>query len=89
MHILQPSDAERTRRQRAVQFLRGSIALSGCKLTPEAEVLNERFIAGELTDSDYFVAFLDHARSLPSGEQTQAYVTTLEELERAMGKLNR
>ena len=73
------SDNERARRQRAVDFGRGSVELSGGKITPEAEALNRRYVAGELSETDHIEALLTHGRSLPASEPVQEYFASLNE----------
>jgi len=73
------SDKERTRRQRAVDFGRGSVELSGGQITPEADALNRHYVAGELSDTDHVEALLAHARSLPAEEPVQEYFASLNE----------
>ncbi|WP_267389691.1 antitoxin VbhA family protein [Sphingomonas sp. GC_Shp_3] len=70
------SDKERSRRQRAVDFARGSTRLSGGELDPEVEALNARYIAGELSSDEHVAAVIAHARTLPKGEPMQAYFTS-------------
>ncbi|MGY2737310.1 antitoxin VbhA family protein [Sphingomonas sp. UYP23] len=77
------SDSERACRQRAVDFGRGSVELSGGQITPEAEALNRRYVAGELSDTDHIEALLTHARSLPASEPVQEYFASLNEAVRA------
>ena len=40
---------ERDRRQRAIDLARGSLRFEGLIPSPEAEQINQRFVAGELT----------------------------------------
>ena len=47
------SAEERARRQRAVDFARGSVRFEGFILGPEVEELNRRFIEGELTSDEH------------------------------------
>ena len=47
------SAEERTKRQRAVDFARGSVRYEGFILGPEVEELNRRFIEGELTSDEH------------------------------------
>lgn len=47
------SAGERVKRQRAVDFARGSVRLEGFILGPEVEELNRRFIEGELTSDEH------------------------------------
>lgn len=49
------SDAERYRREREVNFARGSVRYEGGVLSDEVEQLNARYIAGEI-DSDELTA---------------------------------
>ena len=73
------SDEERIRRQRAVDFARGSVQLSGGGLTPETEALNARYISGELSDREHTDAVIAHARTLPKGEPVQEYFSSMKE----------
>lgn len=77
------SDKERACRQRAVDFGRGSVELSGGQITPEAEALNRRFVAGEVSDTDHIEALLTLARSLPASEPVQEYFGSFDEAVRA------
>jgi hypothetical protein len=47
------SGEERLRRQAAIDVARGSGRLEGFVLSPEAEEINRRFIAGELTTAQH------------------------------------
>jgi len=47
------SAEERAKRQRAVDFARGSVRFEGFILSPEVEELNRRFIEGELTSEEH------------------------------------
>ena len=47
------SAEERAKRQRAVDFARGSVRFEGFILSPEVEELNRRFIEGELTSDEH------------------------------------
>ena len=47
------SAEERAKRQRAVDFARGSVRFEGFILSPEVEELNRRFIEGELTSNEH------------------------------------
>ena len=47
------SAEERTKRQRAVDFARGSVRFEGFILGPEVEELNRRFVEGELTSDEH------------------------------------
>jgi hypothetical protein len=50
--------AESERRRKAVDFARGSIRFEGGVLSSEVETLNDRFIAGELSDEEHTAAIL-------------------------------
>ena len=50
------SPKERQRRQAAVQFARGNVRLEGFVLSPEAEAINQQYIAGELTSAQHLEA---------------------------------
>jgi len=54
----QISAEERTKRQCAVDFARGSVRFEGFILGPEVEELNRRFIAGELTSEEHVAEIL-------------------------------
>lgn len=73
------TDEERICRQRAVDFARGSVELSKGQLSLEADALNKRYVAGELSADEHIEALLAHARSLPPGEPAQEYFTSFEE----------
>lgn len=77
------SDDERARRQKAIDFARTSIELSGFTLSPGMETLGARFVAGELSESEYLAAALAHANSQPASEPAQDYFASLEQLEAA------
>lgn len=47
------TDAERRRRQEAVNFARANVGLEGFKPSEEAEQRAARFIAGEIELADY------------------------------------
>lgn len=47
------SDAERARRQEAVNYARASMGLSGFKLSEEAERHSQRFIDGEIDLAEF------------------------------------
>src|SRR3546814_16681793 len=47
------SDDERARRQKAIDFARTTIELSGFALSPGMAALGVRFVAGELSESEY------------------------------------
>ena len=47
------SAEERAKRQRAVDFARGSVRFDGFILSPEVEELNRRFVEGELTSDEH------------------------------------
>ena len=44
---------EQARRQRAIDFARGSVRYEGFVLSEEAERVGERFVAGHLTVPEY------------------------------------
>jgi hypothetical protein len=50
------SDAERARRVEAVNFGRGSVRYEGGILTDEIELINARFVSGELTSEEFVEA---------------------------------
>jgi hypothetical protein len=77
------SEEERARRRYAVDFGRGSVELSGGRLTPEMLAVNERLVTGELSEDAFIDAVLAHARSLPAQEPRQEYFTTFEEAMKA------
>ena len=52
------SEAERARRARAVSFGAGSTRLEGGVLSPEAETINARYVAGELAEDEWIAAVL-------------------------------
>ena len=52
------SDEEQARRRKAVETARASNQLSGFEPDPEAEALNARYIAGELTRDELTAAIL-------------------------------
>lgn len=83
------SDHERARRKKAIDFARTNIELSGFALSPGMEALGVRFVAGELSESEYLAAALDHANSQPASEPVQEYFTSAEELEAAWAARNR
>jgi hypothetical protein len=58
------TDEERAARRRSTDAARGSIFLSGFTLSPEAEAITERYVAGEL-DPDEFVAAIKRSTELP------------------------
>ncbi|WP_242154435.1 antitoxin VbhA family protein [Sphingomonas sp. BAUL-RG-20F-R05-02] len=70
------SDEERAERQRAVDFARGSVQLSGGGLAPEVEALNARYVAGELSGEEHVAAVIAHARTFHKGEPVQEYFTS-------------
>jgi hypothetical protein len=49
---------------KAIDFARTNIELSF--LSPEMAALGVRFVAGDLSESDYIAAALDHANTLPA-----------------------
>ena len=73
------SEEQRDLRQRAVDFAHTNIELSGAKLTPESDALNRRFVAGELSQSEYIEASLAHARSLPAEAPVQEYFASFDQ----------
>ena len=77
------TDEERIRRQRSIDFARGSLQLSGGELTSETEALNARYIAGELSDHEHTEAVIAHAQTLPKGKPVQEYSTSMEEVVKA------
>lgn len=54
------SDAERARRQEAIDFARGSVRLEGFILSPAVEELNRRYIEGEITSEEHSAAIREH-----------------------------
>ncbi len=46
------SNDERCRRQKAIDYARGSVRLEGFTLDLDIEVLNQRYIDGELTRAE-------------------------------------
>lgn len=76
-------DEEHARRQQAVDFARTNIELSGFALSPGMAALGVRFVAGELSESEYIAAALAHANSLPASAPAQDYFASLAELEAA------
>lgn len=83
------SDDDRARRQKAIDFARTNIELSGLTLSPEMEALGVRFVAGELSESEYLAAALAHANSQPASDPVQEYFASLEELEAAWAARDR
>ena len=61
------SEEEQARRRKAVETARASNQLSGLEPDPEAEVLNARYIAGELTRDELTAAILALAGLPASG----------------------
>ncbi len=61
------SEEERDRRRKAVDTARASSQLSGFEPDPEAEALNARYIAGELTSDELTAAILALAGLPASG----------------------
>ena len=47
------SEAERARRQEAVDYARSSVWLEGFVLSPEVEELNRRYVIGEITSAEH------------------------------------
>jgi hypothetical protein len=66
MNIITPLDpsrptisaAERSRREREVNFARGSVRYEGGVLSDEIERLNARYIAGEISSDELTAAIL-------------------------------
>lgn len=54
------SDDERRRRQKAIDYARGSVRLEGFILDPDIEALNQRYVEGELTRAE-LTAAIKHA----------------------------
>ena len=54
------SDDERQRRQKAVDYARGSVRLEGFVLDDDINALNQRYVDGELT-SEELTAAIKHA----------------------------
>ncbi len=54
------SDGERQRRQKAVDYARGSVRLEGFVLDDDINALNQRYVNGELT-SEELTAAIKHA----------------------------
>ncbi len=54
------SDDERRRRQKAVDYARGSVRLEGFVLDEDIKALNQRYVDGELT-SEELTAAIKHA----------------------------
>lgn len=50
------SDDERARRQKAVDYARGSVRLEGFVLDADIEALNQRYVNGELTSEQLTAA---------------------------------
>ena len=57
------TDEERQARRRGTDAARGSVFLSGFTLSPKAEAITERYIAGEL-DLDQFIAAIKQSTEL-------------------------
>ncbi len=74
------SGEERTARQKAVDFARGSIQLSGGELDSEVEALNRRYIAGDLSSDEHLEAVLAYGWSLPHVEPVQECFSSFERL---------
>ncbi|NMV37603.1 antitoxin VbhA family protein [Ralstonia insidiosa] len=47
------SEEERLRREKVISFARGSCRFEGIILPPEIEVINERFINGDITGEEH------------------------------------
>ncbi len=52
------SQQERAKREAAIRFARNSVRLEGFHLNQEAEVLNQRYVSGEITDGEHTAALL-------------------------------
>ena len=63
------SGEEQAARRKAVETARHSTLLSGFRLDPEAEALNARYIAGELTRDELTAAILALGR-LPARDRS-------------------
>ncbi|WAH59332.1 antitoxin VbhA family protein [Pseudomonas silvicola] len=61
MDVVELTDAERTRRQDAVDYARVSLALEGFTLTPDLERHALAFVNGELTLVE-FISSVDFSR---------------------------
>lgn len=61
MNVVELTDAERTRRQAAVDYARASLALEGFTLTPDLEQHALAFVDGELTLVE-FISSVDFSR---------------------------
>lgn len=59
--VIEHTDAERTRRQAAVNYARASLTLEGFTLTPELEQHALAFVNGELTLVE-FISSVDFSR---------------------------
>ncbi|MGU1064243.1 antitoxin VbhA family protein [Pseudomonas aeruginosa] len=64
MDVVEFTDAERARRQAAVDYARASLTLEGFTITPELERHALAFVNGELT-LDEFISF-DDLSALPA-----------------------
>jgi len=49
---------ERQRRQKAIDFARGSVRLEGFVISAEAEAIGRQFVDGEMTLPEYVAAIL-------------------------------
>ena len=47
------SEEERARRQEAIDYARGSVRLEGFVISEEAEAINQRYVAGEMTSDEH------------------------------------
>lgn len=47
------TEAERARRQEAIDEARATVRLEGFVLSPEVEELNRRYVAGEMTGDEH------------------------------------
>lgn len=62
-------DEERARRAYAISFGAGSTRFEGGILSAEAEEINARFVAGELTEAEWMTAVQASDTARPSAEQ--------------------
>ena len=58
------TDAERRKRQQAVNFARASVGLEGFKPSPECEAQAVRFINGEIEIAEVIATINERAQSL-------------------------
>lgn len=59
------TEAERRKRQEAVNFARASLFLSEFKPSPECEALTVRYVNGEIEISDVIESINEQAQRLP------------------------